>query len=234
MLEKDMYENLKSYLVKQGYNVKAEVLNTDITAVKNDEVIIVEMKKTLNTRLIYQGCKRQTICDYVYLAIIEPTSKIKKSYQFKEKVHILRRLQLGLIFVDFEKNNVVTFLDPKSFSLRQNKIRKRKLLKEFDQRVTSLNTGGVTKTKIITAYRERAIKIAYYLSKEPVKLKDLRIIANDDKCSSILQKNYYSWFKRVERGIYTLTEVGHKDLIKYENVLKLVLDQKQIETKKNI
>jgi hypothetical protein len=40
-------------------------------------------------------------------------------------------------------------------------------------------------------------------------------IANDDKCSSILQKNYYSWFKRVERGIYTLTEVGHKDLIKY-------------------
>lgn len=228
MLEKDMFENLKNHLVSYGYKVKAEVLNTDITAIKDDEVIIIEMKKTLNTRLIYQGCNRQRICDYVYLAIIEPTVKIKRSSQFKEKVHILRRLHLGLIFVDVESDNVITFLDPKNYTFRQNKVKKRKLLKEFEQRVTSLNTGGVTKTKIITAYRESAIRIAYYLSKEPLKLKELKTITGIDKCSSILQKNYYGWFERVERGIYTLTDTGQTDLIKYENVLKIVLDKDKL------
>jgi hypothetical protein len=226
MLEKDMYESIKKHLIEFGYNVKAEVLNTDITAIKDDEVLIVEMKKTLNTRLIYQGCKRQRVCDYVYLAIIEPTSKILRSSQFKEKVHIIRRLQLGLIFINLEKDKVETFLDPKNFALRQNKIKKRKLLREFEQRITSLNVGGVTKTKIITAYREKAIRIAYYLSEGPMKLKDIRTLTQDDKCGSILQKNYYGWFERVERGVYGLTEVGQEDLDKYENVVKLVLNSK--------
>lgn len=222
MLEKDMYKSLKEHLNNHGYKLKAEVLNTDITAIKDDEVIIIEMKKVLNTRLMYQGCKRQRICDYVYLAIPEPTNKNQKSTLFIEKVHILRRLHLGLIFVNIEKDKVVTFLDPKNYALRQNKIKKRRLLKEFEQRVTSLNVGGVTKTKIITAYREKAIIIASYLSKEPVKLKDLKTMTNIDKCSSILQKNFYGWFERIERGTYSLTEVGYEGLKKYENVLKLI------------
>ncbi len=224
MLEKDMFESLKKHLVKYGFKVKAEVLNTDITAIKDDEVIIVEMKKTLNTRLIYQGCKRQRICDYVYLAIVQPTSKVLISSQFKEKIHIIRRLQLGLIFVDVENDRVVTHLDPKTFAFRQSKIKRRKLLKEFEQRVTSFNTGGVTKTKIITAYREKAIKIAYYLSKEPMKVKDIKVLTKDDKIASILQKNYYGWFERIERGIYALTEVGHEDLKKYAKVLNYILE----------
>jgi len=224
MLEKDMYKSLQKHLEHYGYIVKAEVLNTDITAVKEDEVIIIEMKTTLNTRLIYQGCKRQRICDYVYLAIPKPTSKIQHSSQFKEKVHIIRRLQLGLIFVDVESNKVFTFLDPKNFAFRQSKIKKRKLLKEFEQRVTSLNIGGVTKTKIITAYREQAIIIAYHLSKEPLKLKDIKIVTKNNKCSSILQKNYYGWFERVDRGIYGLTTIGQENIAKYDQVLKLLLD----------
>lgn len=224
MLEKDMYESIKKYLVTLGYKVKAEVLNTDITAIKDEEILVIEMKKTLNTRVIYQGCKRQQICDYVYLAILKPTLKIKYSSQFKEKVHILRRLQLGLIFVDIDSDSIETFLDPKNFVFRQNKIKKRKLLKEFEQRVTSFNVGGVTKTKIITAYREKAIRIAYYLSKEQLKLKDLKILTKDSTCSSLLQKNYYGWFERVERGTYCLTEIGQNDLIKYEQVLKQILD----------
>ena len=224
MLEKDMYEGIKKHLNKYGYQVKAEVLNADITAIKDDEVLIIEMKKTLNTRLMYQGCKRQRICDYVYLAIIEPSSKIQRSSQFKEKIHIIRRLQLGLLFVDVEQDSVTTFIDPKTFALRQSKIKKRKLLKEFEQRVTSFNTGGVTKTKIITAYREKAIRIAYYLADGPLKLKDLKTISKEDKCSSILQKNYYGWFERVDRGIYSLTSKGQEGIKKYEHVLQSILD----------
>lgn len=219
MLEKDMYKSIKKHLENLGYKVKAEVLDSDITAVKDDFVIIVEMKKTLNTTLMYQGCKRQRISDYVYLAIERPLTKQLRSKTFREKMHLVRRLQLGLIFVNINKGSVETFLDPKNYILKKNNIKKRKLLKEFEQRQTSFNTGGVTKTKIITAYRERAILIAYHLQDTPLAIKDIKVLTNDYKCASILQQNYYSWFDRVGRGIYTLNALGKKELSNYSYVI---------------
>ena len=223
MLEKDMYIIIRKHLEGHGFNVKAEVLDTDITAVSDDLVIIIEMKKTLNTRLIYQGCQRQKISDYVYLAIIKPTTKILRSKQFKEKLHIIRRLHLGLIFVDVEKESMETFLDSKNYIIKKNKIKKRKLLKEFEQRKTSFNIGGVTKTKIITAYRERVLLIAYYLQAAPLTIKEIKILTNDYKCSSILQKNYYNWFDRIGRGLYQLNDIGRNDLLKYQDVLDVII-----------
>ena len=99
----------------------------------------------------------------------------------------------------------------------------RKLLREFEQRNTSFNIGGVTKTKIITSYRERALMIAYHLQKGPLSVKEIRILTNDFKCNSILQKNYYFWFDRVERGVYKLNELGINDLIKYKYVIEKIL-----------
>ena len=224
MLEQDMFEDIKDHLVQLGYKVKAEVLNTDITAVKNDEIIIIEMKSTLTTRLMYQGCKRQRICDYVYIAIQKPTTRVLKSTQFKEKIHLVRRLNLGLIFVDIDKSVVETYLDPKTFAFKQSKIKRRKLLKEFEQRITSFNKGGVTKTKIITAYRETAILIADYIREEPMKLKDIKTHVKSEKCSSIMQKNYYGWFERIDRGVYGLTVFGKEEIKKYNHVLKEILD----------
>lgn len=220
MLEKDLYQSIKNHLEKLGFQVKAEVLDADITAVKDDSVIIVEMKKTLNTTLMYQGTKRQRISDYVYLAIVKPTIKQLRTKQFREKLHLVRTLQLGLMFVNVDKGTVETFLDPQNYTRKRNKIKKRKLLKEFEQRHTSFNTGGVTKTKIITAYREKAITIAYYLKDKPLALKDIKKLTNDYKCSSILQKNYYNWFVRIERGIYALNDLGTKELNDYSYVLE--------------
>ncbi len=219
MLERDMYQSLKNHLEKLDYKVKAEVLDADITAIKDDTVIIVEMKKTLNTTLMYQGCKRQRISDYVYLAILRPLTKQLRSRQFREKVHLVRRLQLGLMFVNPKNDSVETFLDPMTYNPKRNNIKKKRLLKEFEQRHTSFNTGGVSKTKIITAYRERAIIIAHHLQSGPLALKDIKILTNDYKCASILQQNYYSWFDRVERGTYLLNELGIKELDNYSYVI---------------
>ena len=223
MLEKDMYKYIKSHLESFDFTVKAEVLNADIVAVKDELIIIIEMKKTLNTTLMYQGCKRQRICDYVYLAIEKPSSKQLRSKQFREKMHLVRRLHLGLMFVNIEKESVETFLDPKNYILRKNKIKKRKLLKEFEQRYTSFNVGGVTKTKIITSYRERALIIAYYLKDYPLSVKEIRILSKDLKCASILQKNYYTWFERIDRGVYQLSDLGVKGLAKYSFVINEIL-----------
>ncbi len=219
MLEKDMYKNLKTYLEKLGYTVKAEVLNTDITAVKDDFVVVIEMKKTLNTTLMYQGSQRQKVCDYVYLAILRPTTKQLRSSQFKEKLHLVKRLQLGIIFVDINNDTSETFLDPKNYTLRKNKIKKRKLIKEFKQRRTAFNLGGVTKTKIITAYRESAILIAYYLKDGMLPLKEVKKLTKDYKTASILQKDYYHWFDRVNRGFYQLSDTGISALKEYSYVI---------------
>jgi hypothetical protein len=223
VLEKDMYKYIKSHLESLDFNVKAEVINADIVAVKDELVIIIEMKKTLNTTLMYQGCKRQRISDYVYIAIEKPSSKQLRSKQFREKMHLVRRLHLGLMFVNIEKETVETFLDPKNYILRKNKIKKRKLLKEFEQRYTSFNVGGVTKTKIITSYRERALIIAYYLKDYPLSVKEIRILSKDLKCASILQKNYYTWFERIDRGVYQLSDLGVKGLAKYSFVINEIL-----------
>jgi len=225
MLEKDMYQNIKTYLEKLGYIVKAEVLNSDIMAVKDDIVIIVEMKKNLNTTLMNQGCKRQRISDYVYLAILKPTTKQLRSKLFRDKMQIVKRLQLGLIFVDQKTNSVQTILDPQNYTPRKNKIKRRKLLKEFEQRYTSFNTGGVTKTKIITAYRESALIIAYYLKDGPLSTKELKAQTDNYKCTSILQKNYYHWFDRVKRGVYILNDLGQKELNDYSFVIEEILNK---------
>lgn len=222
-----MYQDIKEFLETLGYSVKAEVLNTDITAVKDDEVIIVEMKKTLNTRLMYQGCKRQALSDYVYLAIPKPTKRVEKSNQFKEKLLIIKRLELGLIYVDIEKSKVTVQSDPKNYQKRRNNKKKKKLLKEWNERVTTFNTAGVTKTKIITAYREQAITIAYYLKDEPLKLKTIKELSGSSKCASILQKNFYGWFERVDRGIYALTPKGCLELEKYNDILNDILKIKR-------
>jgi hypothetical protein len=219
-LEKAMYPVLKKYLEDEGFIVKAEVNNIDIVAKKGDLVLGIEMKTVFSTKLIYQGIKRTHILDYVYLAIPKPTSKILKSKNFKEKRTIARRLELGLLLVDLSSNEVDVILDPKTYHFKKNKKKKRKLLKEFNLRKTSVNVGGVTKTKIITAYRELALLALSELYIEPRTTKYLREYTGRKKIVNILQKNYYGWFERVERGTYQITQSGMDAFLKYHGIIE--------------
>jgi hypothetical protein len=46
--------------------------------------------------------------------------------------------------------------------------------------------------------------------------KKLRALGSDaKKTTSILSQNHYGWFQRVQNGIYSITEVGVKDLELY-------------------
>lgn len=222
MYEKEMYQALKTHLEKLGFTVKAEVLNTDITAISGDTLIIIEMKNSLNIKLLYQGASRQKLTDNVYVAIPKPNTKIFRSKSFTEKVHLVRRLNLGLIFVNSDES-VETYIDPSFFQRRKNKKLKEKLLKEFELRKTSFNVGGVTKTKIITRYRERVLLIAYYLNDSAKTTKELRTLTNDSLCTDILQKNYYKWFDRVSRGKYILNVLGRKEIKLYEEIINELL-----------
>lgn len=215
MYESDMYLPVKSFLEELGYEVKAEVLDVDVMAVKDDEIVIVEMKKTISMKLLYQGCNRQRLYDNVYLAI-PYDSKMIRSKQYKEKLHLLRRLRLGLLLV--RKSSVDVVLDPIEYTFRSNKKKYTKLIEEFKSRKTSLNIGGQTGKKVITAYREQAIIIARCLEKGLVTTKEIKVETEIEKTTNILYDNHYGWFKHISRGVYDLTSKGREELKEYKKL----------------
>ena len=221
MKESDLFEPVKKYLEASDYKVRAEVKNCDITATKNDELIIVELKLSANLQLFIQATDRQRITDSVYVAIPKPAQRSKKHW--KGILHILRRLELGLIFVDVENpvNPVEIVFHPIEFQRRKFKHRKRAIIKEVENRSQNLNVGGINKKKIVTAYKENAIQIAVYLKEiGATNPKKLREYNSGKKTLSILYSNFYGWFQRVDYGIYDVTEKGGKELKNFPGLVK--------------
>ena len=48
MTEKELFPPVRDLFVKRGYKVNAEVRDCDVTATKDDEFIIIELKKNLS------------------------------------------------------------------------------------------------------------------------------------------------------------------------------------------
>ena len=72
LLERDLYGPVRDYLVSLGYDVKGEVLDCDLTAVRDGELIVVELKRGFTLELLYQAMARQRIADGVYVAVPLP------------------------------------------------------------------------------------------------------------------------------------------------------------------
>lgn len=214
MKESELYLPCKELLESQGYAVKGEVLDTDITAIKDDYIVIVELKLNISLKLIYQAIDRQKIADKVYIALPKKVTTSNRG-NFKYFVNLLKRLEIGLIVVGVQAEVIIeTF----GFDLKRSKSsnikNKEKLVKEFTLRKDTTNVGG-TKGKKMTHYKERVIEIAKYLyeygDKSPKEIKTFTGILDTP---NILRKNYYLWFINVSRGIYGLSETGKEEIQK--------------------
>lgn len=236
MKETDLYNPVKELLEAEGYNIKAEVSDVDIAAIKENELLIVELKTSLNLKLILQAVKRQRLTETVYVAIPRPVYKKRFNKDIRDKEYLLKRLSLGLIYVNFEseKPYAAVKFDPAQFNMkisRGKSGRKTKLLiKEHQSRSDDYNTGGSVRTKLVTAYRENSLKIAYILKdSNSMKTKELRDAGAPDKTTEILYKNYYGWFEKVGRAEYKLTEQGEKAIIKYRQIIKNIIRDSDYE-----
>lgn len=214
MKESEMYAPIKVFLEDEGYKVRAEVNDADIVAVKNDMMIIVEMKTGFNLKLVYQLIERQRMSDHVYAAVLV-NYKTRRGKAFQNMVKLLKRLSIGLIIV-YEKKSGITVekhFDPEFNRYNRSQVKERRLKYEFESRSGDYNTGGVTKEKIVTSYREKALKIACLLEiNKSMSVKDIRLETNIDKAASILQKNHYGWFVREARGVYKLSDKALNDM----------------------
>ncbi|MCM3783270.1 DUF2161 family putative PD-(D/E)XK-type phosphodiesterase [Neobacillus mesonae] len=227
--ETELYEPVKAFFEKQGYHIKSEVNYCDLVGVREDipEPLIVEIKKTFNLSLLLQGMQRLKTSSNVYLAV--ERNRVKRgaaNQRFGEITDLCRKLGLGLITVTLYKTkpalvDCLCIPGADISAYRTSKKRKDSLLKEFDGRSGDYNLGGSHGTKLVTAYRERALRVAQVLaplpSASPAELSKLTGITNT---ASILQKNYYGWFTRIGRGRYILNEEGRADLNKYHPVLQ--------------
>ena len=106
-------------------------------------------------------------------------------------------------------DRVTPALDPQPYVPRKNTKKTARMLKEFSERVGDPNTGGVTRTKIMTAYRQDALRLLHALFQNPRPApKALRETTGIELAAAILQDNHYGWFERVSRGIYDLSPKG--------------------------
>ena len=132
-------------------------------------------------------------------------------------------LGLGLMTVDLmrkEGSQVEVLVDPAPYTPRRNKRKQTRLLSEFALRTGDPNAGGVTRTKIITSYRQDAVRCAMVLGKQTeMKVADIRSASGVLRAASILQNNHYGWFERTARGVYCLTPLGHEGLKQYAGIL---------------
>ena len=153
MAETDLYAPVKRFLEAQGYVVKSEVKSCDVVGVRGDDPpVIVELKTGLTLQLFYQAMDRLLLSDTVYMAIPRPKRAVPV-----EAVKLSKRLGLGLIVVA-KSGTVEVLADPAPYAPRQHAKRKSALLKEFHKRKGDPNIGGSTKTKLMTAYKQDALR----------------------------------------------------------------------------
>lgn len=213
--ETELYPHVKKWFENAGFTVHAEVKDCDLTAVKDKELIIAEFKRGLTIELLLQAVARQKSAEKVYVVIQKPAVKYRKLLDI---LYILKKLDLGLLLVDFEEaeNAVVeeALAPGQSFRVNKSSRKRRMILKESQLRATDGNSGGSNQKKLLTLYRERSVFIACCLEKfGELSPEDLRKLGSSKrKTGSILSANFYGWFVRIKRGLYGLSEDGKKAL----------------------
>ncbi len=216
-METEIYNPLKAYMEQRGYTVRSEVRDCDVTAVKDGQLVIIELKAQFNLELVLQGVDRQRLCPDVYLAVPRPRNM--RGLRWRRILRLCRALGLGLMTVS-ARGLVEVLCSPEVRSPRPNSRERSLVLREIAQRSGDYNVGGSSSRPLVTAYREQALLVAAAIADGLERPRDVVAATGIAKAPSILQKDYYHWFERVERGIYRLSRQGRQALKDYADVVR--------------
>ena len=213
--ETDLSAPLKSYLESQGYKVNCEVGHCDMTALRDDELLIIELKLRMSLKFLYQSLSRKSLTESVYLAL--PVIGARKyPPEYKHLKNLLKRLEMGLILVRFlkTKTRVEVVQHPDRWQSPKRPRRTRQILREIHAREEEHNQAGLPgHRRKITAYRLRVLQIAEKMADggnwSPAQLRQVGCAPDTGQ---ILRLNHYGWFNRTARGQYMLDAAGHSAL----------------------
>lgn len=225
-LERDMYAPVKAYLEAQGWDARGEVAGCDIAAMRDGRLLMAEMKLTLNLDVILQGVGRQRMADIVYLAVPRKNAAMR-TQRWRDTLELLKRLNLGLIVVSNANGRpaaeeLIEPALPDGSPARGRAVHRRlNAIRELKGRTGDWNTGGVHRQKLVTAYREAALRLAARLAENgPMSAKQMK---TDEMAAeriwNILNDNHYDWFCRVGKGVYHLTDAGRAALATYHEIV---------------
>lgn len=208
--ETSLYAPVKAFLEAQGFEVKGEIRGCDLVAIREDEprrLVIGELKMTLSLDLLLQGVDRMRAADEVWLAVRQSR---KGRDTDRRAIRLCRLLGLGLLAVTASTGRVQILAEPSPYKPRTDDRKRKLLLREHAARTGDPATGGTTRQPLMTAYRQQALTCAAAMRPGPARPRDLKTQAPE--AASILLRNVYGWFERVERGLYRLTETGEAAL----------------------
>jgi len=237
IVETDLYQPVKDLLEINDFYVDGEVNSCDVVGIKDEALVIVELKLNISLKLILQAINRQKLTDEVYIAV--PSSKITR--KTKDILLLLKRLGIGLISVSLmsSKPNAQVILEPKLFDIKKSQQRSKKkrikLEEEIKGRIKNTNIGGTSKRKILTMYKEMSLYIVCCLELNgPLSPKELKKIGADEKkTNSILINNYHYWFRRIRKGVYEITNEGQKAIDIYSDITTIQKRKSYIKLDKN-
>jgi hypothetical protein len=222
MKESDLYLPLKRLLESQRYEVKGEVHDCDVLAVRGTEApVVVELKVSLNLDVILQAVERLSLTPNVYIGVPANCGALKR--RRKPTIKLLRMLGLGLMVMhpNHGSGSASVLLDPGGYVPRKSKRRQARLLGEFSRRVGDPNLGGTDRRRgIMTAYRQRAIEIARFLHQNgPTKASHVAQAVQEPKARAFLYKDVYGWFDRTSLGVYALSPRGLREVASPDSAL---------------
>ena len=222
MRENALYPPVKAFLEAQGYAVKGEVNGCDLVVTRDREpLVIVELKTGFSLPLVFQGIARQNLSDTVYLAV--PPFSVRTA-RWQDALALCRRLGLGLLTVRLKPTPFVeALLDPAPYRPRKRQPAIGRLLREFQQRMGDPNEGGSNRRKIMTAYRQDALRCAAHLRRTGAAK-----VARDTgvaRAGAMMRADHYGWFERpadTSRGVYDLTPKGQAALEEYADTVAVL------------
>ncbi len=212
MRERDLYEPVKALLEGQGYTVKGEVGAADVVAVREgDPPVIVELKIGFSLALYHQAIRRLQVTDHVYIAAPRPRGTSARRV-LADNLSLCRRLGLGLLTIADGRAEIRC--DPGPYRPRKSKAKADRMLRAFARLEGDPNDGGATRHGLVTGYRQEALRCAAYLAETgPEKGAIVARATGVPMATRIMADNHYGWFRRVERGVYALTQDGRAGLV---------------------
>ena len=193
----------------------------DVVACRDSEApILVELKTAFSLSLFHQAIERLAVSDLVYVAVPHKSGKAF-SKSLKRNIMLCRRLGIGLLTVRLKDGSVYPHADPGPYRPRHSNVKKQRLLKEFAKRVGDPNSGGATRQRLVTAYRQDALRCLGFLAANgATKAAKVATATGVETARRIMADDHYGWFERVQTGVYMITPKGDTAMQEYRDELK--------------
>ncbi|PFZ93659.1 hypothetical protein COL70_08545 [Bacillus pseudomycoides] len=151
--ESDLFAPVKSFLIENGCsNVYGEVLGCDVLGINGSCDIIVELKTTLNFKLIDQALDRLRFGHYVYIAIPQRKGHIPRCVK-----NILEKNKIGLLEIGKDRfsDNIIAYVSiPAKYNRLATEWKKNgfKPIRDYIKNYHETQIGGVKGGEGVTDY----------------------------------------------------------------------------------